>query len=176
MLALGLRDSQIGLLASVGMVFQVFWTLMSGALTDKFGRKRTTLVTDMIAWSIPCLVWAIAQDYRYFIAAAIINSVWSVTHNSWHCLLAEDTNPDLLIDIWSWTAISGAIAAFFSPITGLFISRFDLVPTMRGLFVFSFVMMTIKFLTTNAMVTETKQGIIRMRETKEPRKSCELFR
>ena len=67
MLALGLTDSQIGLLASIGLACQIFWTMMSGALTDKFGRKRTTLVVDIIAWSIPCLIWAIAQDFNAFL-------------------------------------------------------------------------------------------------------------
>ncbi len=30
MLALGLTDSQIGLIASIGLVCQIFWTLLSG--------------------------------------------------------------------------------------------------------------------------------------------------
>ncbi len=165
MLALGMRDSQIGFLSSLSMLLQVFWTLLSGAITDKLGRKKATLIFDLISWSIPCLIWAFAQDYRYFIAAAIVNSVWRVTHNSWHCLLVEDTNPDLLVDIWSWISIGGLLAAFFSPLTGVLIARYELVPTIRGLYIFSFVLMTIKFVATNAMVTETQQGLVRMKET-----------
>ena len=42
MLALGLHDSQIGLVASINLGLQVFWSLMGGAITDKLGRKRTT--------------------------------------------------------------------------------------------------------------------------------------
>jgi DHA1 family tetracycline resistance protein-like MFS transporter len=167
MLALGMRDSQIGLLTSISTLLQVFWTLMSGAITDKMGRKRTTLIFDLISWSVPCLIWAVAQDYRYFIAAAVVNSVWRVTENAWNCLLVEDTNPELLVDIWSWISIAGLLAAFFSPLTGVLIARFDLVPTIRGLFVFSFISMTAKFLATNAMVTETRQGLVRMQQTKE---------
>ena len=51
MLALGLSDSQIGLLASIGDspgILDVF----SGALTDKFGRERT-YIGDLVSWSIP---------------------------------------------------------------------------------------------------------------------------
>ncbi|MBN1582167.1 MAG: MFS transporter [Anaerolineae bacterium] len=166
MLAFGLTDSQIGLITSVGLVFQVFWTMLSGAITDKLGRKRTTLIFDLLSWSLPCLIWAIAQDITYFFVAAIVNSLWRVVHNSWQCLLVEDTDPDLLVDVWSWIYISGLISAFFSPLTGWLLDRFTLVPTMRGLFLFSFVMMTIKALTTNSMVSETKQGLIRMRETR----------
>lgn len=166
MLALGLTDSQIGLLASVGLTCQIFWTLLSGAITDKFGRKRTTLITDIIAWSIPCLIWAFAQDFNAFLLAAIVNSTWRITHNSWLCLLVEDTDPALLVDVYSLIYIAGLLAAFFSPLTTLLIASFTLVPTMRGLYLLAFVMMTTKFFTMNAMVVETTQGVARMQATR----------
>lgn len=166
MLALGLTDGQIGLIASISLALQVFWTMLSGAITDKFGRKRTTFVVDVIAWSIPCLIWAIAQDFNYFLVAAIVNSTWRITHNSWTCLLVEDTEPALLVDIWSLIYISGLVAAFFSPITTLLVATFSLVPTMRGLYLLAFVMMTAKFIIMNVMVTETDQGLIRMEQTR----------
>ena len=165
MLAFGLTDSQIGLITSVGLAFQVFWTILSGAITDKLGRKRTTLIFDLISWSVPALIYAIAQDATYFVVAAIVNSAWRVVHNSWQCLLVEDTDPRLLVDVYSWIYISGLLAAFVSPLTGLLIDRFSLVPTLRGLYLFAFVMMSVKAFTTNAMVTETKQGMVRMKET-----------
>ncbi|MCL5275949.1 MAG: MFS transporter [Chloroflexi bacterium] len=166
MLAFGLTDSMIGLITSVGMVFQIFWTLISGAITDKLGRKRTTLIFDIISWSVPCLIWAVAQDVTYFFVAAIVNAVWRVTSNSWQCLLVEDTDRSLLVDVYSWIYIAGLITAFVSPVTGVLIDRFSLVPTMRALYFFSFIMMTAKFLIMNAMVTETKQGEVRMHETR----------
>jgi DHA1 family tetracycline resistance protein-like MFS transporter len=166
MLAFGLTDSQIGLITSAGLVFQIFWMLISGAITDKLGRKRTTLIFDIISWSVPCLIWAVAQDVSYFFIAAFINAVWRVTANSWTCLLVEDTDQNLLIDVWSWIYIAGLITAFVSPVTGLLIDKFSLVPTMRGLYVLSFVMMTTKFLVMNVLVKETKQGVVRMAETR----------
>lgn len=166
MLAFGLNDRQIGLLASIGMVCQVFWTLLSGAITDKLGRKRTTLIFDIISWSVPTLIWAIAQNYTYFLIAAIVNATWRITLNSWNCLLVEDTDPDLLVDIYSWIYIAGLLSAFVAPATGLFVNRFGLVPTVRALYLLAFVMMTAKFITLNAMVTETQQGLVRMQETR----------
>jgi len=167
MLALGLTDSQIGLLASIGLAFQVFTALMSGAITDKLGRKRATLVFDILSWSVPTFIWAIAQNFTYFLVAAIINSVWRVTMNSWSCLLVEDTDPDLLVDVYSWIYISGQVVAFFAPLAGLLINQFGLVTSMRGLFFFAFIMMTTKFLVMNGMVEETRTGKIRMEETRD---------
>jgi MFS family permease len=166
MLAFGLSDTQIGTITSISLALQVFTSLLSGAITDKFGRKRTTLIIDIISWGLPCLVWAFAQDFTWFLVAAILNSVWRVVHTSWQCLLVEDTDPDLLVDIWSWISIAGLGAAFVSPLTGLLIDRFELVPTIRALYLFAAVMMTGKAFVTNALVTETQQGLVRMGETK----------
>jgi MFS family permease len=166
MLALGLVDSQIGLIASISLVGQFFNSLVSGVLTDKYGRKLTTLVSDIISWSIPTFIWAIAQDFRYFLVAAIINSAWRISMTSWSCLLVEDTDQKLIVDIYSWIYIANYVVAFFAPIAGLLINRFTLVPTMRGLYLFASIMMTLKFFVMNNMVTETRQGIVRMEETR----------
>ncbi len=167
MLALGLTDSQVGLITSIGLAFQVIWSLLSGAIADKLGRKRTTLIFDIISWSIPTLIWAVAQNFTYFLIAVIINSVWRVTQNSWTLIMVEDTDPDLLVDIYAWVHIAGLLAAFVTPLTGFLVGEFGLVPTMRGLYVLAFVMMTAKFLSMNAMVTETEQGKVRRVETQD---------
>ncbi len=166
MLALGLKDSQIGLIISIGLAVQILSALLSGPITDKLGRRKTTLIFDFIAWSVPTLIWAIAQDFRYFVAAAIFNGAWRITHTSWSCLLVEDADPDELMDIYSWVYISGLLVAFFAPIAGLLINRFSLVPTMRGLYIFAFIMMTVKFLVLYVFSTETRQGKVRMEETR----------
>jgi DHA1 family tetracycline resistance protein-like MFS transporter len=166
MLAFGLTDSQIGLIVSIGLVGQILFSLLSGVITDKLGRKRTTLIFDILSWSVPTFIWAIAQNFTYFVVAAIINSLWRITHNSWSCVLVEDTDPDLLVDIYAWIYIAGQLAVFFAPLAGVLINQFGLVPTMRGLYLFACVMMTAKFLIMNAMVTETRQGMIRMQETR----------
>jgi MFS family permease len=166
MLALGLTDAQIGVVTSVGLVFQIFWALMSGAITDKLGRRRTTLISDLVGWSVPCLVWAISANFSHFLIAAAFNSVWRVSHTSWTCLLVEDTDPDLLVDVYAWMYIANLVVAFIAPFGGLLIQRFTLVPTMRGLLVLAFVMMTAKFFATNALTTETRQGLVRIAETR----------
>src|SRR5665647_1828927 len=91
MYAMGVTDVQIGLIVSLGMAFQVLFALVSGIITDKLGRKKTTFIFDIIAWSIPCLIWAVAQSFIYFAIAALINSMWRITMNSWTCLLVEDS-------------------------------------------------------------------------------------
>lgn len=125
MVALGLADKQIGLIVSISMAFQIIMALLGGVITDKLGRRRTTLIFDNLSWSVPALVSALAQNFWYFMAAGIINSLWRITHVSWSCLLVEDTNQNLLVDIYTWIYIANQIVGFLAPLAGVLIGIFS---------------------------------------------------
>jgi len=166
MLALGLNDAQIGTVASLGLVVQIFFALISGAITDKFGRRLTTAISDVLSWGVPAFIWAIAQDFRYFVVAAVFNAVWRIPHNSWVCLLVEDAEEDQLVHIWTWIYIAGLISAFFAPLAGVLIIVIDLIPAVRILYFFAFILITLKGWVLYRSSTETQQGRVRMEETK----------
>jgi MFS family permease len=166
MVALGLSDKRIGLIVSISWVFQIFLALISGVVTDKLGRRLTTLIFDILAWSVPALISAIAQNFWFFLAAGIINSVWRIPLNSWSCLLVEDADQDQLVDIYTWIYIANQLVGFVAPLAGILIGIFSLVPTMRGLYIFAAIMFTVKAITTYRMTQETAQGKIRLHETR----------
>ncbi len=166
MLALGLSDKQIGLIVSISWGFQIIMALLSGVVTDKLGRRRTTLIFDILSWSVPALISALAQNFWYFLAAGVINSVWRITHNSWTCLLVEDADQSQLVDIYTWIYIANIMVGFIAPLAGVLIGAFSLVPTMRGLYFFAAIMFTVKAIVTYRMTEETGQGKIRLHETR----------
>ncbi len=166
MLALGLDDREIGLVASIGLAFQILTAWLSGAITDKLGRRRTTLIFDTLAWGVPCVVWAASQNVYWFAFAAIMNSFWRMGMNSWPLLLAEDTDPALLADIYSWTYIFAVSASLFTPLTGVLVQQMTLVPALRLVFGICAVIMTAKFLLQYFMSHETAQGKVRMEQTR----------
>jgi DHA1 family tetracycline resistance protein-like MFS transporter len=165
MVSLGLSDQQIGLIVSIGMGFQIFTALLSGAITDKFGRRMTTFFSDLVAWTIPAFILIFAQNFWFFLAAAIFNSSWRISHTSWTCLMVEDAEPDQIVPIWTWIYISGLLPAFFAPLSGRLIERFDLVPAVRGLYLFAFIFLTLKFIVLLIYSTETRRGKERISET-----------
>jgi MFS family permease len=165
MLALGLKDSQVGLVTSVALAGQIVFALLSGTITDKLGRKRATFIFDILAWSVACLLWAMAHNIVWFLAAGLVNSLRRIPDISWNCVLVEDTDPADLAHIYTWIYLGGQLSVFFAPLAGLLIRHFTLIPTVRGLYLLSCVMMTAKFVIFNASVTETRQGRIRMAQT-----------
>jgi DHA1 family tetracycline resistance protein-like MFS transporter len=167
MVALGVSDKEIGLILSIGWGFQILFALLSGVVTDKLGRRLTTLIFDILSWSVPALISAVAQNFWYFLAAGIINSVWRITHNSWSCLMVEDADPDQLVDIFTWIYIANLMVGFIAPLAGVLIGIFSLVPTVRGLYFFAAFMFALKAIVTYQMTEETAQGKIRMLETRD---------
>ena len=99
MLALGLSDGQVGLIATVYMLSQVVFAFFSGPIVDKMGRRLSTAVWDFIAWSVPCLIWWRAENFWFFFVAALLNGAMKVTHNSWNCLLVEDAEKSQITHI-----------------------------------------------------------------------------
>ncbi|HPH98215.1 MAG TPA: MFS transporter [Anaerolineaceae bacterium] len=166
MLALGLTDQEIGSIASLGLVVQILTTLLSGAIVDKFGRRLTLFICDLFAWSLSFLIWAVAQDVRFFIAAAAVNSLFRISHTAWTCLLVEDAEERHLVHIWTWIMIFAVCSSLFSPLGGWLVARFGLVPAMRGLLIFAFFMMTAKAVVLYLFSHETDRGRQRMEETR----------
>ena len=166
MLAFGVTDQQIGSIASLGLVVQIFSALLSGAIVDKFGRRLTLLVCDLICWSVPCLIWAVAQDVRFFVVAALMNSLYRISHTAWTCLMVEDAEERHLVHIWTWIMIFAFCSAFFAPLGGWFVERYGLIPTVRGLFVLGFIVLTAKFVVLYVYSHETVRGVQRMLETR----------
>ncbi|GAB1482971.1 hypothetical protein MASR2M78_17870 [Treponema sp.] len=166
MLALGVTEAGIGAMATLSMVLQVFWSFVAGWITDRFGRRRTSLVFDLISWTLPTLLWAFAQDFRWFLAATIFSSCIRVVHISWSCLFIEDSPNHLRVRLYTWLAVAGTVSGFFAPLAGLLVNRFGLVMATRGLYLFAFVAMTSMFFLRNAFTTETQIGKLNMIEAR----------
>lgn len=162
----GITDVQIGLILSVAMFIQVFFSFFGGIITDKLGRKFTTMMGDFFGWCVACLVWAVSGNFWFFLIAVLFNSFEQINQTAWYCLLIEDADPKDLLGIYTWANIGGLVAIFFAPISGLLINSFTVVPVVRVLYVVFAVNMLIKVFITYRHCNETRQGKIRMAETR----------
>jgi MFS family permease len=162
MLELGCTNLQVGLVSSISLAFSMLFSLPSGHLTDRLGRRRTTLIFDLLSWSCATLIWAAAGGVTAFIVAAAVNSLVRIVHVSWSCLLIEGTDKEQRVHVYAWVNVAGLLAGFVAPFAGLLVGKFGVVPAMRGMYVFAFVSMTTMFLLRNGMTSETPLGKARM--------------
>lgn len=163
----GITDVQIGLILSVAMVVQVFFSFFGGILTDKLGRKLTTMLGDFFGWCVACLIWAISGNVWLFLLAVIFNSFEQINQTAWYCLLIEDADPKDLVGIYTWANIGGLVAIFFAPISGFLINSYSVVPVLRVLYLVFAANMFIKTIITYRQCDETRQGKLRIAETKD---------
>lgn len=164
MYALGIKDREIGLLLSITMVAQVFFSFAGGIITDKLGRRFTTNIGDFVGWSMACLIWAISQNFWFFLIAMLLNCSEQINQTAWYCLLVEDAEKKDIVGIHTWVTIAGLLAVFFAPISGVLIGRFSMVPVVRVLYMTFAITMLIKVYITVKYTQETRQGKKRMEE------------
>ena len=144
MLALGLNDVEIGIVASVFMASQMVFAFISGALTDKIGRRKGVAIFDAIGWILPCVIWIFAVDFRFFLVAAVFNGAMRVPMTAWGCLLIEDSDKSQYTHIFTLIMVCGHLSAMFSPITAILISQLTLIPAIRILIINAFIVMSAK--------------------------------
>jgi len=166
MYSLGVRDVEIGLILSIAMVVQVAFSFLGGIIADKYGRKRTTMLGDFFGWVVPCLIWAVSQNFWFFLIAVLFNSFEQINQTAWYCLLIEDAEKDKTVSIYTWIMIAGLLAVFVAPISGVLVQSFSLVPVVRTIYAGFSILMVIKCVITYRYTTETQQGKIRREETK----------
>jgi len=166
MLAMGMTDTQVGVVASIYMFSQMAFAFFSGMIVDKLGRRLSTAVFDFIAWSLPCLIWASSRGFWFFAAAALLNGAMKITTVSWDCLMVEDAPKDWITRIYTWVIICGNLSALFAPIASVLVQRLTLVPAVRILYINAFVVMTAKLVLLYHFSTETRIGAVRREAAK----------
>lgn len=62
MYELGVTETNIGWITTLGLIVQVLSSFMSGYLTDRMGRKRAILTFDVLSWSVAMLIFAFSQN------------------------------------------------------------------------------------------------------------------
>jgi MFS family permease len=154
------------------MVSQMVWGLLGGVITDKLGRRLTTAAFDVVAWCVPCLIWAAASwvdrpaAFWLFLGASLVNGTWQVTQNSWDCLMVEDAERDQITSIYSLVMVAGNMSALFAPIAAVMVAQFSLVPAVRILYLNAFTVMAIKIVILYACSRETAMGVVRREATR----------
>ena len=164
MLRLGVSETQIGLIASLGLAMQIFSSAISGHATDRLGRRRALITFDLISWSVGTLIWTVSQNFWFFLAAAAVNSLQRIPNTAWYCILVEDTEPRDRPAVFTALQWIGVASGLFAPVGGLLIHQLAFVPAVRAMYALAFAGMTAMFFLRNRALHETDIGRRKMRE------------
>ncbi len=164
--ARGLNEVQMGLLNSLAIASGLVFYALAAPITNKLGRRRTSLIFDLLSWTISMVLWAFSTSFPWFVVAAIFNSVVRVVFVSWNLLISEDADDAQRSTIFGWINIIGTFGGFTTLLGGLLIDSFDIVPSMRLIFLLGSASMTTMFIIRYIGTTETRMGSYLMEKTK----------
>ncbi|MFC5847893.1 MFS transporter [Deinococcus petrolearius] len=165
--SVGLQSTEIGLLGSVTLALSFACQAFAAPITNRLGRKRTTLVGDLISWSVPMFVWALAQSFGAFVLAAGLNAINRIVTVSWSLLVIEDVDPPQRPRVFGIMNLIVTFCGLLTPLVGLLIARYGVVPTLRVFYALGGVGMTVMFLWRNAIMDETRSGQEAMRQHRD---------
>ena len=154
----GLDARQIGLIATIGAVTGLACQSVAAPITNRLGRRRTLLVFSLVCWSVPLLLWAAAEGFALFLAAAVIFSFARITSVAWYCVATEDVPDEQKPRVFGALSVIASLGGIATVFAGPVLDRFGLVPAMRVLYAAGFVIMTAMFAVRHWLLTETGAG------------------
>jgi len=171
----GITEGQVGVVNSVSFIVKAAAAVFAGYIINRLGRKTSIIMFDVFSWVIPYFLWSIATNYWQFIAASLFSGLGIVNTIAWNCILVEDTRPEHRIFVFNFNEIIIIIAGFLTPVSGLLISKFTLVPAIRGVCVFGLICMVTLEIVRFFLLKETGIGREKMLEAKSIKTNVRLF-
>ncbi|WP_226342340.1 MFS transporter [Deinococcus sp. AJ005] len=167
MSSVGLSSTQIGLLGSMTLALSFLFQAVAAPITNRVGRKRTTLIGDLISWTMPMFVWAFANSFAAFALAAVLAASGRIVTVSWSLLLIEDVEEWQRARVFGIINLIVTVCGLLTPLVGLVIAQHGVTATMRGFYILGGVGMTVMFLWRNAITDETRSGVAAMAQHRE---------
>ncbi|MDD3192849.1 MAG: MFS transporter [Oscillospiraceae bacterium] len=157
----------LGLLVTIQLAAQFISSFLGGVITDKLGRRRTCYYFDLLSGALSVLLLACAQNFWWFAAAMAFSGCWQINTNAWNGLLTEDCPPKKIPYAFSGITMVQLAATFLTPISIILVRQFDIIPALRGVYLFAFLSQAFKCTLLFLKAKETEQGKKRMAETRK---------
>ncbi len=155
---LGVTDRQIGYLISIGFIAGTFFSLLGGTITDRLGRKRTTLIFDFISWPVSMLIYFLSNSFWIFALATVTNSLGRIVGVSWNLMVVEDADNAQRVAAFNLLNIITISTGVLIPLGGILVNAYGVVEAERIFLLFAAISMALMIILRNHFYRETKIG------------------
>lgn len=155
---LGVTDRQIGYIISIGYIAGTVFSLFSGIITDRLGRKRTTLIFDFISWPLTVFIYLISGSFIMFAIATVLNNTGKIVGVSWNLMVVEDADNEQRIAAFNLLNIVNITTGVIIPLTGLLVGAYGVVTAERVFLLYGVISMSVMIIVRNHFYTETRVG------------------
>lgn len=155
---LGVNDIQLGYIIAISAVASALFAMIGGVVTDLLGRKRTTLIFDLLAWPGALLIYLLSDNFWLFALATFVNSAVKVVSISWNLMVIEDADPHQQLVAYNLINIINLSTGFLVPLAGWLVAALGILNGERILLGFALVSMAVMILGRNHCYRETGVG------------------
>ncbi len=155
---LGVTDQQLGYIISLGYIAGIFLSLISGAVTDRLGRKRTTLIFDIISWPLTLVIYLVSNSFALFALATITNNFGKIVGVSWNLMIIEDADNEQRVSAFNILNIINISTGIIIPLAGLLVNAYGVVISERVFLIYAAVSMGVMIIVRNRFYKETSVG------------------
>ena len=89
--ASGVTDAQLGFLVTAGSGAAILFSALAAPLVDRMGRRRSTLVFDLVGTALPFLLYALGGGFGFALAGTLLSNVARVMNVGYYLLMTEDS-------------------------------------------------------------------------------------
>lgn len=155
---LGVTNQQLGYLISLGYIAGTFFSLISGAVTDKLGRKKTTFIFDFISWPLAVMIYFISDSFALFALATFANSFSRIVGVSWNLMVIEDADNEQRVAAFNLLNIINIATGVIIPLAGILVSAYGVIISERIFLIYAAISMSTMILLRNRFYKETSVG------------------
>jgi len=167
MKSLGVTDQEIGYLIALGLLCGSATAFAGGLLVDRLGRKKSTLIFDLLAWPVSLGLYALAGGFWGFAIGMAANSFVRIATVGWNLMVIEDADNEQRIAAFNFLNVVTVSTGILTPLAGLLVRYLGIVPAERVLLIFAVISITTQILIRNHLFTETRIGERILKERRE---------
>ncbi len=165
----GITDTQLGYLISIGFIANIIFSIVGGLITDRLGRRKTTLIFDLISWPGSILIYLFSGSFEMFALAQVINGMSRITQVSWNLMVVEDAKIPEQVAAYNLINAINISVGIFTPLAGILVNQMSIINGEKILLTFAALSMTVMFLIRNHYYRETGIGQAILDERKADR-------
>jgi len=154
----GITDTGLGTIMIAGSVASFIFSFMAAPLVDAMGRKRSTLVFNIVSSALPPLIFFLSGSLAAAMIAMILFNSNKIMSVGFYLLMIEDADDEERIVAFNLFNIIYVAAGLLIPLAGVFVTRYGLVEAERVFLISSFIILTAITIVRNAMFKETSVG------------------
>ncbi len=156
--ASGVTDGQLGLLVTAGSGASILFSVLAAPLVDRMGRRRSTLVFDLVGTALPFLLYALGGGFGFALAGTLLSNASRVMNVGYYLLMTEDSPNEERTAAFNVFNIIYLAAGLLLPLAGGFVAGAGIVRAERVFLVASAAAVAVSAVGRYLLSSETAAG------------------